>query len=366
MQDPKHIAITGASGGLGRALALAYALPGTVLSLSGRNGAELSETARLARLRGAECFEALFDARDGEALSGWVAGSDRRAPLDLVIANAGICRGLGPEGLEAPWDVVETLRVNAEGTILTALFAARIMRARGRGQIAVISSQAGKAPLIYTPGYSASKAAARSYALSLREGMAPFGVEVSCVCPGYIASPMQATFRGGVFGAWTAERAAARIARKLRGNPREIGFPVLMSLLAGAFPLAPCPLKPWLLRRFSFRVEPAGEAGGEVRAPAVQGSPAGAADGADGGAGRSSAGGSPAGGSASGGSAAGETASGGSAAGGSSAGGSPAGGTASGGSAARESAVGGTAADGGEDGLSRGAACGLGDRPDAE
>ncbi|MDR1041321.1 MAG: SDR family oxidoreductase [Deltaproteobacteria bacterium] len=255
MKDPRHIAVTGASGGLGRALSLEYARPGIVLSLCGRDIKALAETARLARLKGAECFEALFDAREGSALAGWLATADRRAPLDLVIANAGICRGLGPDGLEAPWDAVDTLRVNGESAVLTALYAARIMRARGRGQIAVISSQAGRVPLTYTPGYAASKAASRSYALSLRDGMKPHGVEVTCVCPGYLASPMQEHFRGGLFGAWPAARAAARIARRLPGNPREISFPFLMSFLTWAFAFLPAPFKGPVLRAFSFRYE---------------------------------------------------------------------------------------------------------------
>jgi NAD(P)-dependent dehydrogenase (short-subunit alcohol dehydrogenase family) len=238
-----------------------------VLSLCGRDGAALAETARLARRKGAECFESLFDVRDGEALSAWLAGSDRRAPLELVVANAGICRGLGPEGLEAPWDAVETLRVNSESCALTALYAAKLMLSRGRGQIAVVSSQAGKFPLTFTPSYSASKAAASSYALSLRDGMAPFGIEVCCVCPGYVESPMQKTFAGGIFRAWTAERAASAIAARLRRNPREIRFPFLMRIMTALYLFTPCPLKPALLRAFSFKVERAGGNAAEAHGP---------------------------------------------------------------------------------------------------
>jgi short-subunit dehydrogenase len=244
-----------------------------VLSLCGRDREMLAATAALARRKGAQAFEALFDVRDPEALSAWLAASDRRAPLDLVIANAGICRGVGEDGLEAPWDAVDTLRVNAEGVMLTALFAARIMRGRGRGQIAVISSQAAKVPLTWTPAYAASKAAARSYALSLRDGMEACGVEVTAVCPGYLKSPMQETFSGGLFGAWSAARAAERIASDLRSNPREIRFPFLMSFLAWAFNFLPRPFQPRVLRAFSFKVSapgdgaPAGEAGVEKDLP---------------------------------------------------------------------------------------------------
>ncbi|MDR2612750.1 MAG: SDR family NAD(P)-dependent oxidoreductase [Deltaproteobacteria bacterium] len=278
MRDPRHVAITGASGGLGRALALEYARPGMALSLCGRNAESLARTAGLARGKGAECFEALFDARDAEALVGWLAVSDRRAPLDLVIANAGICRGVGPDGLEDPRDAVDTLRVNAETAILTSLCAARIMRTRGRGQIAVISSQAGRVPLTFTPAYAASKAAARSYALSLRDGLAAQGVEVTAVSPGYLRSPMQETFVGGLIRAWPAERAARRIASALRGNPREIRFPLLMNLLVWAFQFCPRFLAPPLLRSFSFRCEPPSGSGGGKPAQGAAGTAAGDPD----------------------------------------------------------------------------------------
>jgi NAD(P)-dependent dehydrogenase (short-subunit alcohol dehydrogenase family) len=278
MKDPRHVAVTGASGRLGRALALEYARPGMLLSLCGRDARELEKTAGEARGAGAEVAESLFDARDGLAISAWLEGADRRAPLELVIANAGVCRGTGPDGLEDPAEVVETLRVNAESAILTAFHAARLMLPRGRGQIAVISSQAGKVPLTYTPAYSASKAAARSYALSLRDGLAASGVEVTCVCPGYIESPMQATFSGGLFRPWTAGRAASAIASRLRRNPREIRFPALMTFLVWAMAFAPCPLVPWLLRTFSFRVDPAKRPGGEAGPAAGPGAgPAGEA-----------------------------------------------------------------------------------------
>jgi short-subunit dehydrogenase len=262
LKNPRHVALTGASGGLGRALALEYSRPGAVLSLCGRNRTELSRTAQEVRDRGAVAFETVFDNRDTEGLSAWLSVSDRRAPLDLVVANAGVCRGVGPDGLEDPSDLIGTVRVNAEAAALTALFAARIMRPRGRGQIAVISSQAGRIPLTWTPSYAASKAFSLSYALSLRDAMAPFGVKVTAVCPGYIRSPMQETFLGGLFRAWPAKRAAARIASALKRDPREIRFPLVMNLLLAGFAFVPGFLKPALLKTFSFKVERDGPSDG--------------------------------------------------------------------------------------------------------
>src|SRR3954465_14694955 len=94
MVDFSSVLITGASGGIGGALALACARPGATLHLCGRDAARLNATARDCGARGAAVQARLLDVRDGGAVAGWIAGAGA-GRLDLVIANAGISAGTG-------------------------------------------------------------------------------------------------------------------------------------------------------------------------------------------------------------------------------------------------------------------------------
>ncbi len=95
MQQPRSILITGASSGLGAALAAVYAAPGVALALTGRDEGRLAATAESCRGAGAEALTAALDVTDAGALADWIGEVDARAPLDLVVANAGISGGTG-------------------------------------------------------------------------------------------------------------------------------------------------------------------------------------------------------------------------------------------------------------------------------
>src|SRR5258707_5933357 len=88
MHDPRAILITGASGGIGGALARGYAASGVRLALTGRNAERLQACAEACRAAGAEVRSAVLDVVDTQALASWVESIDRACPLDLVIANA--------------------------------------------------------------------------------------------------------------------------------------------------------------------------------------------------------------------------------------------------------------------------------------
>ena len=90
---PRSILITGASSGLGEALARSYAGSGITLFLSGRDQARLDQVAADCRSRGADVHAAVLDVTDADAMAQWVRASDAVAPLDMVIANAGISSG---------------------------------------------------------------------------------------------------------------------------------------------------------------------------------------------------------------------------------------------------------------------------------
>ena len=110
-----HVLITGASSGIGQALAWQYAAPNVTLSLIGRDRERLAATAASARAKGAEVQEALIDVRDQAGMADFIAAADAGRPIDLAIANAGITSGLAPgECAESP-DAVRTV---AEGPII--------------------------------------------------------------------------------------------------------------------------------------------------------------------------------------------------------------------------------------------------------
>ena len=95
MLNPRHILITGASSGIGAALAELYAGPGMRLSLHGRNATRLGAVAGRVREKGATVVAQGGDVTDGVALAAWIRTCDHLQPIDLVIANAGISAGTG-------------------------------------------------------------------------------------------------------------------------------------------------------------------------------------------------------------------------------------------------------------------------------
>src|SRR5579859_2125613 len=153
---PRHILITGASSGIGAALARRYARPDARLALGGRDRARLDAVAAVCRERGALAAAAVVDVTDQAAMRRWILAADAESPIDLVIANAGVSSRSGAEGEdEARARVV--LAVNLDGVLNTAYPAIERMTARGHGQLALMSSLAGYRGFPDSPIYSASK-----------------------------------------------------------------------------------------------------------------------------------------------------------------------------------------------------------------
>jgi short-subunit dehydrogenase len=231
---PRHVLITGASSGIGAALARAYARDGVQLSLTGRNAERLENIVAQCGAWGAETHWKSLDVGDGAALSVWIAQCDTQAPIDLVIANAGvggarvIANGAG-EPLSVAHDIVTTNILGVANTVIPLL--PRFV-ARGKGHIAIMSSLAAFVALPQAPLYSASKAAIRSYGQGLRRLLAPKGISVTVICPGFVETPMSATVPGGRPFLWDSDRAARHIVAGLARRSREIVFPWPLAALA--------------------------------------------------------------------------------------------------------------------------------------
>jgi short-subunit dehydrogenase len=250
------ILITGASSGVGAALAEAYAIPGVRLTIGGRHVGRLAEVAARCRGRGAEVTEAHVDIAEPEAVAAWVESADRAAPLDLVIANAGIQGGSwrGSAGETLP-EIRRVMEVNFIGVCNTIYPVLAVMRPRRRGQIALISSIAGLRGIPFSPAYCASKAALKVYGESLRSWLAPEGISISVVLPGFVDTPLSQAVSGPKPFMISPERAARIIRRGLMKKRAQIAFPYPLYLGAQLLRALPSTLADTLLRRTEIDVD---------------------------------------------------------------------------------------------------------------
>jgi short-subunit dehydrogenase len=246
---PRSILITGASSGIGEALALEYAGIGVALALIGRDAARLEAVAGACRSRGATVLSATVDVVDEAGLAGFIQTADDAAPLDLVIANAGISATLH-DLAHLDGQVRRTFDVNVVGVFNTLHPAIARMLPRRRGQLAIVSSIAGFRGLPGAVAYAASKAAVKAYGEGLRGRLARDGIEVNVICPGYIRSRMTARNKFPMPLLMDADRAARIIRRGLKRNRGRIAFPWPIYATMRVFAALP----EWLIDRLSRRI----------------------------------------------------------------------------------------------------------------
>lgn len=223
------ILITGASSGIGAALAEGYAASNVTLILIGRNETRLREVATRCEAKGARVMTQSIDVREKEKIAEYIMQMDAATPIDLVIANAGISTG-SFSGKEDLVSVEAVFAINIDGVINTIHPLIERMKARGRGQIAIMSSLAGICALPGAPAYSASKAAVRVYGDALRGKLKLFGVHVSVICPGWITTPLTDKNDFPMPFLMPAERAARIIMHNLAKKKARIAFPLRLYL----------------------------------------------------------------------------------------------------------------------------------------
>src|SRR5450631_1338637 len=251
----RSILITGASSGIGRALALAYARRGVTLALIGRDGERLEDTAAAARAQGAEVSLGQLDVRDQDAMAHWITAADARQPFDLVFANAGITTGLAPGDLaEDPQAVRAIIGINLIGVLNTVEPLIAPMCGRGAGQIAFIGSIAGLRGLPYAPAYCATKAAVHAYSESLRGRLEARGVRVSLIIPGFVKTPLNDRIDTMKPLEMTGTEAAIRIQRGLERGKAVIAFPKTLYLLACLSRVLPIRLVDKVMARFMVNI----------------------------------------------------------------------------------------------------------------
>jgi short-subunit dehydrogenase len=242
MKEPRSILITGASSGIGAALAASYAAPGVHLALTGRDAARLDGVAAQCRARGGTVSALCLDITDERALADWIESVDRERPLELVIANAGMTGGAA-EGVESLGEVRRIMQVNFAGVCNTIHPAIALMSRRGAGQIALVSSIAAWRGLPYSPAYCASKAALTAYGEALRGRLRPLGIAVSIILPGFVDTKLSRHVDGPKPLLMTVEKAARIIRRGLARRKARIAFPRLLDLGMRLLPILPA----WLV-----------------------------------------------------------------------------------------------------------------------
>lgn len=247
-QTLSGIVITGASSGIGQALAELYARPGILLALTGRDATRLQAVAETCRQRGATVAAETVPVTGHAAMQAFIGNIATKARLDLVIANAGVSGGF------RDWDDFDSYvraitSVNIDGVLNTVNPAIPIMVKQRGGQIAIVASIAG---LLAMPGavpYSATKHFARAYAEELRGRLAQEGVRVSAICPGFVTTRMTARNKFPMPFLMDEQRAARIIRDGLARDQGRITFPWPMLAMVRLLGLLPYPLLDWLLRR---------------------------------------------------------------------------------------------------------------------
>jgi len=245
----KHIVITGASSGLGAALAEIYAAPDVIVSLQGRNTERLNAVAERVERQGARTTIKAVDVTNAAGMATWLASCEQLQPIDLLIANAGISAGSG-SGFETEAQARAIFATNVTGVLNTLHPVIPMMRERRRGQIAIMSSLAGLVALPGAPAYCASKAAVRHYGEALRRQLRPCGIKVNVICPGFVKTPMTDVNPFPMPFLMSPDRAAAIIKRDLAADRARIAFPWPMAFGVGLVALLPNALVDWAVSRF--------------------------------------------------------------------------------------------------------------------
>ena len=216
----KNVLITGASSGIGEAMALYYAASGSEnLFICGRNKERLNEVKHQCEKFGAKVYASLIDVNDREKMRAWINQSNKKAALNLVAV---------------------------------ALFSKR--RGKGVKAIAMLSSIAGYHGLAGCPSYSASKACVKAYGEALRVYLAPKDIQISVICPGFVKSRITDKNTCPMPFFMPAEKAAGIIGRGLENNVGLIAFPWPMRLAVWFLSVLPNCVSSFICSKLPYKV----------------------------------------------------------------------------------------------------------------
>lgn len=240
-KHPKTILITGASSGIGEALALAYAQKGYNLVLTGRNQGRLDTVVEACKDKGAAYVMAkIIDVRDGIAMASWLESVLKELFIDVVIANAGISGGTSGLPPEDIFDQSAAIfDVNVMGVLNTINPVYKHMQAEGHGHIALVSSLASYSIWTGAPAYATSKTAVRILGYSVRPFLKKQGIDMTVICPGFVTSRMTDKNDYAMPLKMSAEDAAHIIVKKMERKQKLIAFPLRLYALVRILGIIP-------------------------------------------------------------------------------------------------------------------------------
>ena len=240
-----NIFITGASSGIGEALAYTYAKQGSgsrmVIGLTARR-ADLLKKLALDLQEKYQIQTAIYvlDVRDKTALANAANHYVQQfGTPNIVIANAGVSRGTLTEFAEDTEAFQAIMDINVLGMVHTFQPFISAMKQAGQGQLVGVASVAGIRGLAGAGAYSASKAAAINYLESLRIEMAPYSINVTTIAPGYVRSPMTDVNQFGMPFLLDADVFAKRFVKAVAAKKRFAVIPWQMSLVVKIMRLIP-------------------------------------------------------------------------------------------------------------------------------
>lgn len=250
----KNILLTGASSGIGEALALYYAKqPETEnLFICGRNEKRLNAVKAACEKAGtAKIHAKILDISNKEDVENWINEAEKTAYLNLVFANAGVATLE-----ETPENIFNTFNINVMGVINTVTPAVEIYKKRKDNDkiIAITASIAGYHGLPACPSYSASKACVKAYGESLRINLLPYNIQVNTICPGFVRSRITDKNTCPMPFFMEAAPAAELIAKRIQKNVGLIAFPWPMRLVTWLGSILPNCLSDFIYKKLPYKV----------------------------------------------------------------------------------------------------------------
>ncbi len=225
--------VTGATSGLGHAIARGLAAAGATVVVNGRDAERISGAVEAFRAEGLQAFGSRFNVTEAGEIASEVERIEAEiGPIDILVNNAGIQRRAPMLEMDtATWD--EVVRTNLTGVFLVAQAVARGMVQRRRGKIINIASLTSEVARKTIAPYTAAKGAVKQLTKSMCVEWAPFNVQVNAIGPGYFATPLNSALMNDVaFDTWVKGRTPAG----RWGDPKElVGAAVFLSSAASDF-----------------------------------------------------------------------------------------------------------------------------------